>query len=135
MIYIKVEKTDLIDENTFTLAQGRAWFDGRVLKYAETAPDLGLDTVELRQGEILLMHKGDTESIIVLKEEGTGSAELNTPFGSLSFTTKLLEFEQSTDNMTIAYELLVDGEVISRFRLKYDITERAGGPGFGRKPC
>lgn len=118
-VKLRVMHTDLLEHHTAVLCEGFGLYDNEVLRYRESAPFSGSDTAEFGNTEIVLVHRGETESVTVLRVMEAGTARVTTPFGEMECETVLRRYERYDERILVEYDVLQEAAVVSRIRLEY----------------
>ena len=121
-VHVYAEHIDFLEQTKSVLSDCSGTFDGKTLRCTETKPFRGQDEVSLEEGRIILSHDGDTQSRIELFKDGPGTAQIQTPYGEMRCTTRLLEYRRSPNEAYIEYEILQETDVVSHIGLTYRFT-------------
>ena len=121
-VHVYAEHIDFLEQTRSVLSDCSGTFDGRTLSCGETEPFRGQDEVSLEEGKVILSHDGETQSRIELFKDGTGSAEIQTPYGEIRCAARLLEYRRGPYEVYIEYEILQDSDVVSHIGLSYRFT-------------
>ncbi len=118
-VAVRAIHQDLLEHTRSVLSDGAGTFDGETLTCTECPPFQGTDRLIFRDTEIVLIHEGETESEIVLRLQGMGTAKILTPYGTMFCEAKLLEYRRQQTAVHIAYQILQNGDVLSHIALDY----------------
>jgi hypothetical protein len=119
-VAVRAIHQDLLEHTRSVLSDGAGTFDGKVLSCRECPPFQGSDRIILGDGEITLIHEGDTRSEIHLDTRHPGAAEIKTPYGTMFCDAQLLAYRRTETSVSVEYQILQNGEILSHIALDYE---------------
>ncbi len=122
IVRIKAVRKDLLQGTEEVFADGNAIRNGDSFSVRECPPWSGIDAVTAGEHEVVLEHRGETASRVVLPFEGSGTAEVKSEFGTMIFTSVLDRFLMSEEKVMICYRLLQGEELIAHTELLFHFS-------------
>ncbi len=118
IIRLRIVQTDLLQNVTQVLADGRAILRNDCILFQEAEPFQGKGRIVFSETGLTLIHEGETKSRTELCTERTGTAEALSAFGEMRFETELLEYRRTPGSFCAEYQLRQRETVIGHFRLR-----------------
>ena len=118
-VHVHAVRHDRIEETRTVLCDGAGTFTDGTLIYKDCEPYAGEDRITFGEDAVVIHHAGDTESVMMLKKKGIGTAEIRTPYGTMFCETKLLEYRRTPEEVYIEYQIFQDGGLVSHIALEY----------------
>ncbi|MBQ9327317.1 MAG: DUF1934 family protein [Solobacterium sp.] len=124
IVAVTAIREDLLDGTKERIAdQSRGILTKDSLTFRETAPYEGKDTISFQNQEFHLHHIGETESILELKPNQEGSAEVRSPYGTMRMKAMLIHGNWAANEVLIEYRILEEAECVSHIRFLIQITD------------
>ncbi len=117
--HLTAERRDHLEGTSEIFINGPAIRRDRFVSARECLPFSGTDILERNEQEVILIHRGETESRIVLPYAGSGEAEVTTMVGTLRFTSELTEFAWEEEEIRFRYRLLQDSSPVTDLELVF----------------
>ncbi len=118
-VHVYAEHIDYLEQTKSVLSDCAGTFDGVTVCCPETEPFHGQDEVHLEEERIVLVHDGDTKSRIELPKNGIGTARIQTPYGEMHCSARLLKYERNGCEVYVEYVILQGSETVSHIGLRY----------------
>ena len=122
IVHVRAVRKDLLQGIEEVFADGNAVRNGDSFSVRECPPWSGIDAVTAGENEVVLEHRGETASRVVLPFEGSGTAEVKSEFGTMIFTSVLDRFLMSEEKVMIRYRLLQREELIAHTELLFHFS-------------
>ena len=123
IVHVRAVRKDFLQGTEEVFADGNAIRNGDSFSVRECPPWSGIDAVTAGETEVVLEHRGETASRVVLPFEGTGTAEVKSEFGTMVFTAVLDQFSLSEEDVLIHYRLLQGADVIAHTGLLFHFSK------------
>ena len=117
--HLTAVRRDLLEGTEEVFIDGPAICRGNTVSAKECPPFAGTDTLERTADAVILSHRGETESRIVLPLAGTGEAEVSSMFGTMRFGSEITEYVWEEEEIRLRYRLFQEGNTVSEIELVF----------------